>query len=369
MLLHFAHALRRAAAPTARRELRVRHAAHARSRALLRQRDPDVAVARVSAGAGLVGRHAHHRPACTEFNQRLGAPRAAQPRHGAADHRRPRARRHRARSPLEAERLHKSCRRLLWLNPLLRFDGFEPRAGGIRAMLPHVDGCCRRTTSTASNSSRRLLADSSASNVAKNLLTPCNSPASKRFPSPRTTPGQALNDTELLQRSIPGCESIIAERRQPVRRGDDRRGRPGEGEVQGQAEADRPEAADVVHDALRRPGRRRPVTARASAQVRLEPRGRAKRVLHYTATASVGGKIAQIGSRLVDMAAQKMAGDFFAELRRAVAAAAWRRRRGRACGRAEPRAAGAPRRVAQSGWSAPEPRAIAGAAGPARTAD
>ncbi|MCB1813430.1 MAG: VWA domain-containing protein, partial [Candidatus Competibacteraceae bacterium] len=37
------------------------------------------------------------------------------------------------------ERLHKSCRRLIWLNPLLRFDGFQPRAGGIRALLPHVD--------------------------------------------------------------------------------------------------------------------------------------------------------------------------------------------------------------------------------------
>ncbi len=39
----------------------------------------------------------------------------------------------------EMERLHKSCRRLVWLNPLLRFDRFEPRAGGIKAMLPHVD--------------------------------------------------------------------------------------------------------------------------------------------------------------------------------------------------------------------------------------
>jgi uncharacterized protein with von Willebrand factor type A (vWA) domain len=39
----------------------------------------------------------------------------------------------------EMDRLHKSCRRLIWLNPLLRFDQFEPRAGGIRAMLPHVD--------------------------------------------------------------------------------------------------------------------------------------------------------------------------------------------------------------------------------------
>jgi uncharacterized protein with von Willebrand factor type A (vWA) domain len=37
------------------------------------------------------------------------------------------------------ERLHKSCRRLIWLNPLLRWDGFEPRSQGIRAMLPHVD--------------------------------------------------------------------------------------------------------------------------------------------------------------------------------------------------------------------------------------
>ena len=39
----------------------------------------------------------------------------------------------------EMERLHKSCRRLIWLNPLLRFDGFEPRAAGVRIMLPHVD--------------------------------------------------------------------------------------------------------------------------------------------------------------------------------------------------------------------------------------
>jgi uncharacterized protein with von Willebrand factor type A (vWA) domain len=37
------------------------------------------------------------------------------------------------------ERLHHSCRRLIWLNPLLRWDGFEPRSQGIRAMLPHVD--------------------------------------------------------------------------------------------------------------------------------------------------------------------------------------------------------------------------------------
>lgn len=39
----------------------------------------------------------------------------------------------------EMDRLHRSCRHLIWLNPLLRFEGFEAKAKGIRAMLPHVD--------------------------------------------------------------------------------------------------------------------------------------------------------------------------------------------------------------------------------------
>ncbi len=39
----------------------------------------------------------------------------------------------------EMDRLHRSCRRLIWLNPLLRYEGFEPKSAGIRAMLPHVD--------------------------------------------------------------------------------------------------------------------------------------------------------------------------------------------------------------------------------------
>ncbi|QDJ10057.1 CoxE protein [Roseomonas mucosa] len=37
-----------------------------------------------------------------------------------------------------AERLAHSCRRLIWLNPLLRYAGFQPRSQGIRALLPHV---------------------------------------------------------------------------------------------------------------------------------------------------------------------------------------------------------------------------------------
>ncbi len=39
----------------------------------------------------------------------------------------------------EMERLHKSCRRLIWLNPLLRYAAYEPKSQGARAIMPHVD--------------------------------------------------------------------------------------------------------------------------------------------------------------------------------------------------------------------------------------
>lgn len=48
----------------------------------------------------------------------------------------------------EMDRLHLSARRLIWINPLLRWDGFAPKASGIKAMLPHVD-CFRAGHSIA----------------------------------------------------------------------------------------------------------------------------------------------------------------------------------------------------------------------------
>lgn len=44
-----------------------------------------------------------------------------------------------SRLAFEMDRLHRSCRRLIWLNPLLRYSGFEAKAQGIRMMLPYVD--------------------------------------------------------------------------------------------------------------------------------------------------------------------------------------------------------------------------------------
>lgn len=50
---------------------------------------------------------------------------------------------------IEAQRLHLSARRVIWVNPLLRWDGFAPRAAGIKALLPHVD-CFRAGHNIAS---------------------------------------------------------------------------------------------------------------------------------------------------------------------------------------------------------------------------
>ncbi|MCV2892878.1 vWA domain-containing protein [Lentibacter sp. XHP0401] len=51
----------------------------------------------------------------------------------------------------EAERLSLSCKRLVWLNPLLRFDGFAPKAAGVRTLLPLVDSfhACHNVDSLA----------------------------------------------------------------------------------------------------------------------------------------------------------------------------------------------------------------------------
>jgi carbon monoxide dehydrogenase subunit G len=212
----------------------------------------------------------------------------------------------------EMERLHKSCRRLIWLNPLLRFDQVRAARRRHPAMLPHVDrfmpvhnlaslaelvGCWPGTATAPFHPS----ADPGPTMQLTNQQT---------LPVSQAQAWEALNDIALLQAAIPGCESDHRHRREPVRSAGHRRGRPGEGQVQGQAAAGEPAAAHQLHPALRRPGRRRRPW-QGHAEIRLEATGPRSTVLHYTAHASVGGKMAQIGSRLVDMAAQKMATEFF----------------------------------------------------------
>jgi uncharacterized protein with von Willebrand factor type A (vWA) domain len=73
--------------------------------------------------------------------------------------------------PREMERLHKSCSRLIWLNPLLRWEGFEPKAAGIRAILPHVDDFRPvHNLSSMTDLARALSHDSDAGNRLKTNL-------------------------------------------------------------------------------------------------------------------------------------------------------------------------------------------------------
>jgi hypothetical protein len=139
MLLHFAHLLgQRRGRAMPRVECFVFGTRLTRITPWLRQRDPDEAVARVSAGVPDWSGGTRISESLAEFNRRW-ARRVLGSRatvllvtdgleHGTTEE-----------LAFEMERLHKSCRRLLWLNPLLRFQRFEPRAAGIRAMLPKVD--------------------------------------------------------------------------------------------------------------------------------------------------------------------------------------------------------------------------------------
>ena len=140
MLLHFTHALGHA---DARVESFVFGTRLTRTTRALRQKDPDIAIGRVmrevqdwSGGTRIT--------ACLhDFNQRWARRTLSGSatvllisdglEHGTPDD--PRCEQLR----FEMERLHKSCRTLIWLNPLLRFDQFQPRAAGIKAMLPNVD--------------------------------------------------------------------------------------------------------------------------------------------------------------------------------------------------------------------------------------
>lgn len=120
----------------------------------------------------------------------------------------------------------------------------------------------------------------------------------------------ALNDTELLQQCIPGCESmqsigdnqyevLILAAIGPVKA-------KFKGKLQ-LGELDPPNAYTMQFDGQGGAAGH----GKGKAHVRLESVGANETVLHYEVQASVGGKIAQIGSRLVDMAAAKMAADFF----------------------------------------------------------
>jgi len=120
----------------------------------------------------------------------------------------------------------------------------------------------------------------------------------------------ALNNVDVLQKAIPGCESLVETAPQNYEVHILAAVGPVKAKFKGKLKlADLQPPASYRIDFEGQGGAAG--HGKGSAAVRLEPTSDNSCALHYEATAAVGGKIAQIGQRLVDMAAQKMASDFF----------------------------------------------------------
>ncbi|HLB80102.1 MAG TPA: carbon monoxide dehydrogenase subunit G [Dongiaceae bacterium] len=144
----------------------------------------------------------------------------------------------------------------------------------------------------------------------------------RRIAAPRLTVWRALNDAEVLKQAIPGCEEIhkvsdtefaakVTAKVGPVK------ARFG-GKVT-LSDLDPPNGYKISGEGQGGGAG----FAKGGAEVRLESvDGGAATLLRYTVHATVGGKLAQIGSRLIEGAARKMADDFFDRFAAAVGAPA-----------------------------------------------
>jgi hypothetical protein len=130
-----------------------------------------------------------------------------------------------------------------------------------------------------------------------------------RVPLPQEVVWQALNDPEVLKASIPGCDELIRESDTSFKGKISAAVGPVRAKFAGTAtlsDIDAPNGYTLTGSGSGGAAG----MVKGGAKVRLVPEGN-ETLLHYEASAQVAGKLAQIGARLVDMAAKKMADDFF----------------------------------------------------------
>ena len=128
-------------------------------------------------------------------------------------------------------------------------------------------------------------------------------------PAPQRVVWDALNDPEMLKASVPGCESIERTGENAYQVQMVARVGPVSAKFKGKLTLSDVKPPDSYSIAFEGQGGAAGF-AKGGAQVRLAPEGE-KTKLSYDVKASVGGKLAQIGSRLVDAAAKKVADEFF----------------------------------------------------------
>jgi carbon monoxide dehydrogenase subunit G len=131
---------------------------------------------------------------------------------------------------------------------------------------------------------------------------------------------QALNDLDVLKACIPGCESIVASGENEYDVVLTAKVGPVSAKFKGKLSLTDMNPPSSYKLAFEGQGGVAGF-ARGSAQVNLEPEGDEATLLGYAVKANVGGKLAQIGSRLIDGAARKLAEQFFSAFNKHVTAA------------------------------------------------
>lgn len=132
---------------------------------------------------------------------------------------------------------------------------------------------------------------------------------SRRIAAPRETVWAALNDPDVLKASIPGCETVEKTGENELQAKVTLKIGPVKASFTGKvtlSNIDPPNGYTISGEGQGGVAGH----ARGGADVRLEADGE-ETILHYTVRAEVGGKIAQLGSRLIDATAKKLAGEFF----------------------------------------------------------
>src|SRR5689334_21442203 len=133
-----------------------------------------------------------------------------------------------------------------------------------------------------------------------------------RIAAPRQKVWEALNDPEILKQSIPGCEEIEKLSDTELAAKVTAKVGPVKARFGGKvtlSDLDPPNGYKITGEGSGGAAG----FAKGGATVRLTDDGAGTR-LAYTVEAHVGGKMAQIGSRLIDATARKMADDFFNKL-------------------------------------------------------
>jgi carbon monoxide dehydrogenase subunit G len=140
----------------------------------------------------------------------------------------------------------------------------------------------------------------------------------QRIAAPRERVWAALNDPEILRKCIPGCDKLEMTSPNEMTATVTLKVGPVKASFSGKvalSDLDPPNGYRISGEGSGGVAG----FAKGGADVQLEAESAEVTILHYSVDAQIGGKVAQLGARLIDSTAKKLAGEFFERLSREVA--------------------------------------------------